>query len=63
MHGEVERIEKKLNNAGFMAKAPEKVVAEEKAKMADYMEFPSLFLMRCVCEVFANMASTFSGNA
>jgi valyl-tRNA synthetase len=38
LHGEVERIEKKLNNAGFMAKAPEKVVEEEKAKMADYME-------------------------
>lgn len=38
LHNEVERIEKKLNNAGFMAKAPEKVVAEEKAKMADYME-------------------------
>ncbi|RNB86193.1 valine--tRNA ligase [Brevibacillus panacihumi] len=38
LNNEVERIEKKLNNAGFMAKAPEKVVAEEKAKMADYME-------------------------
>lgn len=38
LHKEVERIEKKLNNAGFMAKAPEKVVAEEKAKLADYME-------------------------
>jgi len=38
LNNEVERIEKKLNNAGFIAKAPEKVVAEEKAKMADYME-------------------------
>jgi valyl-tRNA synthetase len=38
LHNEVERIEKKLNNAGFMAKAPEKVVEEERAKMADYME-------------------------
>ena len=38
LHKEVERIEKKLNNPGFMAKAPEKVVEEEKAKMADYME-------------------------
>lgn len=38
LHSEVERIEKKLNNPGFMAKAPEKVVEEEKAKMADYME-------------------------
>ncbi|QQE73303.1 valine--tRNA ligase [Brevibacillus composti] len=38
LHGEVERIEKKLNNPGFMAKAPEKVVAEERAKMEGYME-------------------------
>ncbi|WP_421616895.1 valine--tRNA ligase [Brevibacillus sp. TJ4] len=38
LHKEVERIEKKLNNPGFMAKAPEKVVEEEKAKMADYMD-------------------------
>ncbi|GED50842.1 valine--tRNA ligase [Brevibacillus borstelensis] len=38
LHGEVERIEKKLNNPGFMAKAPEKVVEEERAKMAGYME-------------------------
>lgn len=38
LNNEVERIEKKLNNAGFMAKAPAKVVEEEKAKMADYME-------------------------
>ncbi|USG64142.1 valine--tRNA ligase [Brevibacillus ruminantium] len=38
LHSEVERIEKKLNNPGFMAKAPEKVVAEERAKMAGYME-------------------------
>ncbi|WP_139490254.1 valine--tRNA ligase [Brevibacillus dissolubilis] len=33
---EVERIEKKLNNPGFMAKAPEAVIAEEKAKLDDY---------------------------
>lgn len=38
LNGEVERIEKKLNNPGFMAKAPAKVVEEEKAKMADYMD-------------------------
>ncbi|MGD8188796.1 valine--tRNA ligase [Brevibacillus ginsengisoli] len=38
LNGEVERIEKKLNNPGFMAKAPEKVVEEERAKMADYMD-------------------------
>lgn len=33
---EVERIEKKLNNQGFIAKAPEKVVDEEKKKKQDY---------------------------
>jgi len=38
LHKEVERIENKLKNPGFMAKAPEKVIAEEKAKLADYME-------------------------
>ena len=30
---EVERVEKKLSNQGFVSKAPEKVIAEEKAKM------------------------------
>ncbi|EPZ49006.1 valine--tRNA ligase [Alicyclobacillus acidoterrestris] len=34
--GEVERIEKKLANAGFVAKAPEAVVAKEREKMEDY---------------------------
>jgi valyl-tRNA synthetase len=38
LHAEVERVEKKLNNPGFMAKAPAHVIEEEKAKMADYME-------------------------
>ncbi|WP_029097492.1 valine--tRNA ligase [Brevibacillus thermoruber] len=38
LHKEVERIENKLNNPGFMAKAPAKVIDEEKAKLADYME-------------------------
>jgi len=38
LHAEVERVEKKLNNPGFVAKAPVKVIEEEKAKMADYME-------------------------
>ncbi|MGX7106731.1 valine--tRNA ligase [Hutsoniella sourekii] len=33
---EVERVEKKLANQNFVAKAPEKVVAEEKAKGEDY---------------------------
>ncbi|WP_134686053.1 valine--tRNA ligase [Brevibacillus migulae] len=35
---EVERIEKKLNNQGFVAKAPAKVIDEEKAKLADYAQ-------------------------
>jgi valyl-tRNA synthetase len=36
LHGEVERIEKKLANEGFVAKAPAKVIEEERAKLADY---------------------------
>ena len=36
--GEVDRIEKKLGNEKFMAKAPEKVIAEEKEKMAQYQD-------------------------
>jgi valyl-tRNA synthetase len=36
MHAEVSRIEQKLNNAGFIAKAPAKVIEEEKIKLADY---------------------------
>ncbi|MDT8716549.1 valine--tRNA ligase [Clostridium sp. 19966] len=35
---EIERVEKKLNNAGFVSKAPESVVAEEKAKGEKYKE-------------------------
>ncbi|MDF2726230.1 MAG: ValS, partial [Paenibacillus sp.] len=38
LNGEVERIEKKLANPGFVAKAPAKVIDEEKAKMQDYAE-------------------------
>jgi len=33
---EVERVEKKLNNQGFVSKAPTKVIDEEKAKMEKY---------------------------
>lgn len=33
---EVERVEKKLGNPGFVSKAPAKVIEEERAKMADY---------------------------
>lgn len=36
LNGEVERIEKKLGNEGFVAKAPAKVIDEERAKLADY---------------------------
>lgn len=38
LRGEVERIEKKLSNQGFIAKAPAKVIDEEKAKLADYAD-------------------------
>ncbi len=38
LHAEVERIEKKLGNVGFVAKAPAKVIDEEKAKLADYAD-------------------------
>ncbi|MCL7748092.1 valine--tRNA ligase [Halalkalibacter alkaliphilus] len=37
LNKEVERVEKKLGNQGFIAKAPAKVIEEEKAKQADYM--------------------------
>lgn len=33
---EIERVEKKLNNQGFVAKAPQKVIDEEKAKGEKY---------------------------
>lgn len=36
--GEIERIDKKLGNAAFVAKAPEEVVEEEKAKRDGYAE-------------------------
>ncbi|GAK43282.1 hypothetical protein TCA2_5778 [Paenibacillus sp. TCA20] len=35
---EVLRIEKKLGNEGFVSKAPEKVIEEERAKLADYSD-------------------------
>ncbi|MBP1156597.1 MULTISPECIES: valine--tRNA ligase [unclassified Paenibacillus] len=38
LQGEVDRIEKKLSNQGFIAKAPAKVIDEEKAKLADYAD-------------------------
>ncbi|MBQ3125038.1 MAG: valine--tRNA ligase [Clostridia bacterium] len=36
LEGEIKRVEGKLNNAGFMAKAPEKLVAEEREKGEKY---------------------------
>ena len=36
--GEIERIEKKLANEGFVAKAPAAVIEGEKAKLAKYLE-------------------------
>ncbi len=36
MDKEISRIEKKLSNESFVSKAPEKVVAEQKTKLADY---------------------------
>ncbi len=38
LEGEIKRVEGKLNNAGFVAKAPQKVVDEEKAKGEMYKE-------------------------
>ena len=38
LEGEVKRVVGKLNNQGFVSKAPEKVVAEERAKKDKYEE-------------------------
>ena len=38
LNGEIERIDKKLGNAGFVAKAPQAVVDGEKAKREKYAE-------------------------
>jgi len=38
LNAEVQRVEKKLANEGFVAKAPAKVIEEERAKMNDYAE-------------------------
>lgn len=38
LNKEVERVQKKLSNEGFIKKAPEKVISEEKAKEQDYSE-------------------------
>ncbi|GAM64519.1 valyl-tRNA synthetase [Vibrio ishigakensis] len=36
--GEIKRLEGKLNNQGFVAKAPEAVVAKEREKLVGYQE-------------------------
>ena len=38
LNGEIERLEKKLSNEGFVAKAPAAVVEAERAKLAKYRE-------------------------
>lgn len=38
LEGELARAQSKLNNPGFLAKAPQEVVAEEKAKEDDYRQ-------------------------
>ncbi|MBE2894689.1 valine--tRNA ligase [Spirabiliibacterium falconis] len=45
---EIERIEKKLANEGFVAKAPAQVIEKERAKMADYQE--GLAKLNAQCE-------------
>ena len=44
LEGEIKRVEGKLNNPGFVAKAPEKVVAEEREKGKKYKEMLSKVL-------------------
>ncbi|MNO93347.1 Valine--tRNA ligase [compost metagenome] len=46
LNAEVERVEKKLSNQGFVAKAPAKVIEEERAKQADYSDKRSKVLAR-----------------
>ena len=36
LEDEIKRVESKLNNQGFVAKAPQKIVDEEKAKGEKY---------------------------
>lgn len=43
---EVERVQKKLSNEGFVSKAPEKIVEEERAKEKDYLEKRELVKQR-----------------
>ncbi len=49
LEGEIKRVEGKLNNRGFVSKAPQKVIDEEKAKGVKYREM--------LDKVLANIAS------
>ena len=44
------RVEKKLGNEGFVSKAPQKVIDEEKAKQAKYTQ-----MLKTVEEQLANL--------
>ncbi|HEY2494053.1 MAG TPA: valine--tRNA ligase [Paenibacillus sp.] len=46
LDSEVDRVEKKLSNQGFVSKAPAKVIEEERAKQADYSDKRSKVLAR-----------------
>ncbi|MFQ8602374.1 MAG: valine--tRNA ligase, partial [Anaerovoracaceae bacterium] len=48
LEGEVKRVKGKLSNEGFISKAPQKVVDEEKAKQVKYEE-----MLSKVCERLA----------
>ncbi|MDF2606715.1 MAG: valS [Bacillales bacterium] len=46
LNSEVDRVQKKLANQGFVAKAPAAVIEEERAKEADYIEKRNTVLQR-----------------
>ncbi len=46
LEAEVERVDKKLSNQGFVAKAPEKLIEEEKAKRQKYQDMLQVVLER-----------------
>jgi len=46
MNGEIKRIEGKLNNQGFVAKAPADVIEKEKEKLEKYMATKEALLVR-----------------
>ncbi len=50
LEGEIKRVEGKLNNQGFVAKAPQKVVDEERAKGEKYKE-----MLQKVLSAIANL--------